>query len=97
MDKLKELLIICKASVSIQVNNHKDYYQTVADYIEDQSQLDEGLLKDIGEENYAKMVETDTIVEIQAYPDTPVGSYLIYHYNIDMAIDQMLNIIKKQR
>ena len=93
MDKLKELLGLCKASVTIQVNYHRDYYQGVKEYIEEQ-QLDAITINEIGKDIYAKMIETNTIIEIQAYPNTPIGSYTIYHYDIDEAINEMLTCIK---
>ena len=36
------------------------------------------------------MKKSNTVVEIQAYPDTPIGSYRVIHYDIDKAIDIML-------
>ena len=94
MNKLKELLSKCKASVSITINQHKDYYQTVEQYIEEQAQLYEGLIDEIGLEVYAEMQKTNTIVEIQAYPDTPVGSYRVIHHDIDKAVEIMLECVK---
>ena len=38
----------------------------------------------------AKMIETDTIVEIQFYPVTPIGSHVVWHYDIDTALDESL-------
>ena len=42
-----------------------------------------------------KMIETDTIVNIQFYPKTPVGSYSVYHYDLDMALDLALECLKE--
>lgn len=39
---------------------------------------------------YDKMEELDTIVELQYYPDTTVGCYKVYHYDIGMALDKAL-------
>ena len=50
MNKLKELLSKCKASVSITVNQHRDYYSSVKDYIEEQELIYEGLIDEIGSE-----------------------------------------------
>ncbi len=87
MNKLKELLNKCKASVSITVNKHRDYYQSVKDYIE------EDLIDEIGQDVYEEMKKTNTVIEIQAYPNTPIGSYRIVHYDIDKAIDIMLSCV----
>jgi len=93
MDKLKELLSKCKASVTISVNRHRDYHQSVKDYIEEQELMDKGLIDEIGSEVYEEMKKTNTIIEIQAYPDTPVGSYRVFHYDIDKAVDIMLSCV----
>ena len=70
MNKLKELLSKCKASVSITVNKHRDYYQSVEEHIEEQALIDEELIDEIGKEVYEEMKKTNTIVEIQAYPES---------------------------
>lgn len=93
MNKLKELLSKCEASVSITVNQHRDYYQSVKDYIEEQAQLDEELIEEIGLDIYEEMKKTDTVIEIQAYPDTPIGSYRVMHYDIDEAVRIMLECV----
>jgi len=93
MNKLKELLSKSKASVSITVNQHRDYYQSVEKHIEEQALIDEELIHEIGKEVYEEMKNTNTIIEIQAYPDTPIGSYRLFHYDIDKAIDIMLSCI----
>jgi hypothetical protein len=86
MEKLKKILNACKASVSIDVNNHRCFYQTVEEYlIEAKAKVEPQILN--------KMIEKNTIIEIQAYPDTPVGSYTVYHYDIDSAINDMLTLI----
>ena len=93
MNELKELLSKCKASVSITVNQHRDYYQSVKGYIEEQAQLDEDLIEEIGLDVYEEMQKTNTVIEIQAYPDTPIGSYRIFHYDIDKAVRIMLGCV----
>ena len=50
-------------------------------------------MEDISKEVYEKMIELNTIIELQFYPDTPIGSYKIYHYDLEMAIDEALTII----
>jgi len=93
MNKLKELLSKCKASVSITVNQHRNYYQSVKDYIEEQALIDEELIDEIGKEVYEEMKKTNTIIEIQAYPYTPIGSNRTFHYDIDKAVDVMLSCV----
>ena len=88
MEKFKELVSLCKASVSISVNTHKIYYVSVGLYIDKD-------VKYIDSDIFNEMVKRDTIVIVQVYPDTPIGSYTIYHYDIDKAVDMALNAIKR--
>ena len=94
MNRLEELIDLCKSSVSVIVNNHKDDYATVEEYVNNLLVMDEDLLEDIGIDVYDKMVKLDTIVEIIAYPDTPISSYRVIHYDLNMALDIMLGVVR---
>lgn len=87
MDKLKELLSKCKCSVELEVNRHKDFYETVEQNIEEEER------KEIEKEVWDKMVELNTIVSLHFYPDTPIGFYKIYHYDLDKCLEEALSII----
>lgn len=84
MSNLKKLISLCAAGVYITVNQHRDYYQTVERFLEEQNFHDQN---EYDPEIVAKMIETDTCVHLQFYPLTPVGFYSIYHYDVDLAID----------
>lgn len=86
MDKLIKLVSLCKASVSVTVNDHKDYYMSVEDYLKDRAESNE-----VERSIIQKMIELDTVVCIQFYPRTPIGFHIIWHYDIDMAMDIALN------
>ena len=88
MEKLKELVSLCKASVEISVNDHKDYYESVEQHINEKER--ENIKTDVFDE----MVKRNTIVKVQAYPHTPIGCYVVYHYDIDMAVDITLDDVK---
>lgn len=87
MDKLLELINRCKCGVYVTVNAHRDFYQTVEQYMSDF----EDEIQDIPSDVYVKMKELDTIIELQWYPNTPVGFYIIYHYDLEMALDEALS------
>jgi hypothetical protein len=89
MDKLKRLLSLCKCSVSVTVNAHRDYYETAAKALEDAKRME--CPPEIDDDVRAQMIATDTIVDIQFYPDTPIGSYHVWHYDLDAALDQCLS------
>ena len=90
MEKLKELVNKCKCGVHITVNGHKDYYETVEQHFKLNPTAEEDL-EDIETDVYEKMKELNTIVEVQYYPDTPIGFYKIYHYDIEKAIDEAIS------
>lgn len=85
MDKLKELIKKTKCSVSIDINNHRDYYETIEQHIEPEDR------KDISDDIWSKMIQLDTCVRLQVYPNTPIGFYVIHHYDVEMAIDTALS------
>tara|TARA_R110000782_G_scaffold265813_1_gene359806 strand:- start:58 stop:321 length:264 start_codon:yes stop_codon:yes gene_type:complete len=85
MNKLQELINKTKCSVSIDVNKHRDFYETIEEYIEPDD------IADISADVWAKMIELDTCVRLQFYPDTPIGFYTIHHYDVEIAINIALN------
>ena len=85
MKKLQDLINKTKCSVSIDINNHRDYYETIEQHIEPDDR------ENISDDVWVKMIELDTCVRLQFYPDTPIGFYVIYHYDVEMAIDIALS------
>lgn len=90
MDKLNEIIKRCKSSVHIDINDHKSIYLSADVFFENFSQ-DE--LEDIHPEILKVMIEKDTIIKCQFYPRTPVGSYDVYHYNLDECLDEVIRIL----
>jgi len=90
-EKIKWLFDRCKASVSISQNNHRDYHESITDYLEAQIAKGE-IKKDVLEE----MIKRDTIICVHAYPDTPIGFYAEYHYDLEAAIDLIIGHIKNR-
>lgn len=88
MKNLQELISICNGSVTISVNGHKDCYESVEQFIT------EDYKEDIDKHVLLEMINRDVIIEIQAYPRTPVGFFTVYHYDINEAINTMLDIVK---
>ena len=68
-------------------SRYRDYYQTAEQAILEDIERDDKLDEDIK----AKMIELNTIIRIQFYPITPIGSYVVYHYDIDLALDMALS------
>lgn len=88
MDKLSLLLAKCQNSVFLHVNEHRGCHQSTADRVAELRLDHQGA--NIEEEVYAKMIEADTVVELQFYPRTSIGFYLIYDSSLESALDRAL-------
>lgn len=88
--KLKRLISLCKCSVSVEIDKHKNYYESVSAHLDD-LEIDE---EDVDRETMNRMIEMDTIVIIQFYPDTPVGFYRVYDYDLDRALSKALAVLE---
>ena len=88
MDKLQKLISLCKCGVHLTVNAQRDYYATAEQHLNDLFSLE--CPPDIEPEVYNEMIKTDIIVELHFYPDTPIGSYSVYHYDLDSALNEAL-------
>lgn len=91
MDKLKTLLSKCKNSVAVIINEHRNVYGTVEEELEHIACLE--CPPKITDEVKQKMIETDTIVNVVFFPDTPLGNYDVYHYDLDAALDEALSCL----
>ena len=93
MDKLKELLKCCKCGVFITGNEHRNYYITAETRLKELMEME--CPPELTDDVRQKMIEMDTIINVQFYPNTPIGNYDIYHYDIDTALDEALKCVNK--
>ena len=89
MKDLKLLADLCKGDVALFINEHRSDYQSIEEYFISNSYMD----LDIAGSRKKEIIEKDFFVQLIVYPDTPVGSYSIYHYDIDLAIKEALDIV----
>ena len=92
MEKLKELISLCKGAVYIYININRDSYNTVAEELIYLKCTGVVIDSDIEKE----MITRDSLIEVQAYPHTPIGSYSVFHYDIEKAIEESLRILKEE-
>lgn len=92
MDKLKQIISMCKGGVYLEINTHRNVYQKVEDFFIEQ---DQSFLDEISEDVYKKMIETDTLIDLQFYPHTPIGFYKIFHYDLEKCLSDALEILNK--
>lgn len=87
-DLITRIVALTKCGVHIDINEHRDYYETVGEYLarDEDLHLDRDIM--------AVMVATDTVVEIIVYPNTPVGQYVVYHHDLTAALTKMLRILE---
>lgn len=90
MKKLIELCELCDASVHINFNQHKAYYESVLDCLGDD-------VDDIYVDEVKKMIELDRVYELQFYPNTPNGFYRLFGHDIEKLIDDALCIARKAK
>ena len=68
-----------KASLTIRHNEHKDYYQTVKQFLDEREQM-----MNIEDDDWAtptskeRAMATDSLWELRWYPNTPVGFNMIF-------------------
>ncbi|MCP5028567.1 MAG: hypothetical protein GY929_20005 [Actinomycetia bacterium] len=93
--KLAAIVNRCKASVSVEFNDHTINYQTVAEQLADP--FYDGQFDDTADDVKAEMAERNTMIAVRAYPDTPIGSYVIYHWSLHAALDEMLAVLGLDR
>jgi hypothetical protein len=94
MTPLDKLLSLCKCGVHITVNAHRNYYETAENYWKGLCAGDKDLVNEVSPEVVKTMLDTNTIVQIQAYPETPVGFYSVYHYDINKAIEEAIRCLE---
>ena len=88
MEKLSILLNRCKCGVYLTVNEHRDDYCSVEQWLNDKN--DRECPPDIDQEMRQKMILTNTVICCQFYPDTPIGSYEVYHYDLNQCLEESL-------
>lgn len=92
-EKLQLLLATCKAGVSIEVNDHRNVYESAAQCLANVDKRD--CPPEIEPDVRARMIETNTVVTIHFYPQTPVGFYEVWHYDLDAALDEALECLRQ--
>ena len=89
MERLKKLIDGCKCGIHLEINVHRNYYETVEQYFKSNDSLKDDL-REIEPNIYDRMVELDSIVELRCYPFTPISFFNLYHYDVEKAIEEAL-------
>lgn len=97
IEKLNALIKMCKGSISIDINPHRDNYDSIQEYLL-RCEIDEDPEYKFSLNNpdlYLQILEKNQLIDISAYPNAPVGFYTFYHYDFEQAIDKAYNKIKQ--
>ena len=73
-----------KAGMYIEHNPHKDFYQTVTEYIKE-NECEEDF---VSEYDIYKCIENNELWRIQWYPDTPIGSYSVIGHSLESILEE---------
>lgn len=87
MDKLSQLFMLCKSGVFIEYNEHKLFNDSVEEFLIGQQEREY-----IDSDVWNIMIELDTIISIEFYPDTLGNPCSVYHYDLYKALDKCLEI-----
>ena len=79
--ELEKLMSRCKFTIYITVNAHKNDYMSVEEWF---SKSDSEFMEELGV-LLQELIDRDTVIEVQAYPLNPIGSYRVFHYDLESA------------
>jgi hypothetical protein len=90
---LDDLAARCKGGVTVTINDHKCIYMSAADFI---AAPDVDWFDEVSDELRARMIAEDKIVQIQFYPETPVGFYFAHGTTVDEALAAAEKVIRER-
>lgn len=90
MKRFEKICSMCKVSASIDYNEHENIYSTIAGEIDDKETRDM-----IGKEVFDEMVRLNRCYIIRMNPRTPIGTLTVYHYDLDILLDEALKELEK--
>lgn len=75
--------------VLVECNQHRSYYDAI-EKAEGLEGLEDAALR-------AEIVERKTLVVIQVYPDTPIGFFLVWHWDMQKAVELAYEAVRGSR
>jgi hypothetical protein len=75
--------------MSIFVNEHKQNYENIRDYIDNLKELEKGFDDEFDKKIIEEIIKRDTIIEAYVYPTTPIGSYKFIHYDFSLLLEEI--------
>ena len=90
-DKLTKLLSRCKCGVYLEVNTHRDVYKTATEALEELEEMGYAVEPEVR----AKIIETDTLIDLHFYPETPIGFFKVLHHDLGAILDEAMEILEE--
>ncbi|TFB85833.1 hypothetical protein E3O44_12590 [Cryobacterium algoricola] len=89
MSTLSQLIQLCKCGVTVEVNEHRNYYESAENYL---SRWND---EDIVPEMRRRMIASNTIAQVQFYPHTAVGFYVLFGIDVDAVLTEALELAEE--
>lgn len=86
-ERFTKLASLCKCSINIGVNNHRDSNDAASVHLDYYAASHNNGKPLASPDVIEGMIERDTIINVQCYPQTPIGFVSVYHYDLDAALD----------
>jgi len=93
--ELDELISKCKCGVYLSINEHRDSYHTIEQAIREINSINSEI--EINDELARRMIKENTIISLQFYPDTPIGSYTIYGTSVNEVLKEALIALEENK
>lgn len=79
-----------KAGLYLTHNQHKDYYETVEEHVNEYMNMSKDDFVSL--EDYQKCVDTDELWELQWYPETPIGFHKVNGSSLEIVLQKAMEI-----
>lgn len=87
-----ELQKLCKCSIGIEINEHLDYYQSIDTAIKELLETES-----VSESEIAKIRQRETIINLQFYPETPIGFYRLIGSDLEEVLSAAVAIVRETK
>ena len=98
MSSTDDLLWIIQESagaVQVEANDHRTDYRSVHDALECLDAI--GVEHYIPEEVRREMEKRNTMIEVRAYTISPIGCFVVYHYDLREALKKIRANIEEEK
>lgn len=91
---IQELIERCEHGWNIEINRHKLHVGGIACMIDN---INRHTIEPAIPLNVARtMIEKDTLIKVSVYAKVHAGQVTVYHYDYDMALDLLLEAVRKR-